>query len=103
MLAHGLRRFAQGVFVGWYPLKADRTAETILTGIAELGVPGTLKVELRVREAFSGGGLAGSGLAIVNAPWRLDRDLEQLVPALATRLGLGPWGKATVEWISVPT
>ena len=103
MLAHGLRRFAQGVFVVWYPLKADRTAETILTGIAELGVPGTLKVELRVREAFSGGGLAGSGLAILNSPWTLDRDLEQLVPALATRLGFGPWGKATVEWINAPT
>ncbi|WP_395661914.1 23S rRNA (adenine(2030)-N(6))-methyltransferase RlmJ [Aestuariivirga sp.] len=103
MLAHGLRRFALGVFVVWYPLKADRTAETVLEGIAELKIPGTLKVELRVREAFSGGGLAGSGLAIVNAPWRLDEELSVLVPQLAARLGLGSWGKAAVEWINAPT
>jgi 23S rRNA (adenine2030-N6)-methyltransferase len=102
MLAHGLRRFALGVFVVWYPLKADRTAETVLEGIAELKIPGTLKVELRVREAFSGGGLAGSGLAIVNAPWRLDEELSVLVPALAARMGMGSWGQGTVEWLLPP-
>ena len=103
MLGHGIRRFLNGVFVVWYPLKADDTAETILTGIAGIGLPGTLKVELRVREAFSGGGLAGSGVAILNAPWKLDRELELLVPALAQRLGLGTWGRGEVSWINQPT
>ena len=31
-----------------------------------LGVPGTVTVELRVREAFKLGGLAGSGVIVVN-------------------------------------
>jgi len=99
MLGHGLRRFAQGVFVLWYPLKADRTAETVVSGVAAMGVPRTLKVELQVREAFTGGGLAGSGLVIVNAPWKLDEELRLLVPALAARLGLGGWGRGSVEWL----
>lgn len=102
MLAHGVRRFAQGVFVVWYPLKADQTAETILAGIKELGVPATLTAELRVREAFSAGGLAGSGLAILNAPWKFDAELKLLVPALAQRLGLGSWGKGEVAWLNKP-
>lgn len=102
MLAQGLRRFAQGVYLVWYPLKADRTAETLLSGIAALGVPATLKVELRVREAFAAGGLAGSGLAIVNTPWTLDAELAVLVPALAARLGLGGWGQGTVGWLLPP-
>ena len=102
MLGHGLRRFAQGVFVLWYPLKADRTAETVVSGVAAMGVPGTLKVELQVREAFVGGGLAGSGLVIVNAPWKLDEELRLLVPALASRLGLGSWGRGSVEWLVEP-
>jgi 23S rRNA (adenine2030-N6)-methyltransferase len=102
MLEHGLRRFVQGVFVVWYPLKADATAETVLAGIKEIGLPGTLKVELRVREAFSAGGLAGSGLAILNAPWKLDEELRLLVPALAQRLGLGAWGQGEVGWINKP-
>lgn len=103
MLAHGLRRFLQGVFMVWYPMKSDATADTVLSGIAEIGLPGTLKVEMRVREAFSGGGLAGSGLVILNAPWKLDQELKLLVPALAARLGLGRWGQGEVSWLNPPT
>ena len=102
MLEQGVRRFAQGVFVVWYPLKADQTAETVLAGAKEIGLPATLKVELRVREAFTGGGLAGSGLIILNAPWKLDQELKQLVPALAARLGLGRWGQGAVSWLNTP-
>jgi 23S rRNA (adenine2030-N6)-methyltransferase len=102
MLAQGLRRFAQGIFVLWYPLKAGSVADTIISGVAELGVPASLRVELRVREAFAGGGLAGSGLIILNTPWRLDEELRILAPALAGRLGLGSWGQATVEWLLPP-
>ncbi len=102
MVAQGLRRFAQGIYVVWYPLKADNTAETVLTGIAQLGLPATLKVELRVREAFSAGGLAGSGVLILNTPWKLDKELRLLVSALAQRLGLGNWGQGSVEWLVPP-
>jgi 23S rRNA (adenine2030-N6)-methyltransferase len=103
MLEQGVRRFAQGVFMVWYPMKADQTAETVLTGAREIGLPGTLKVQMRVREAFKGGGLAGSGLVILNAPWKLDAELRQLVPALAQRLGIGSWGQAEVSWLNTPT
>jgi 23S rRNA (adenine2030-N6)-methyltransferase len=102
MLAHGLRRFAGGVYLLWYPMKADRTAESIVAAVKELGVPATLNVSLRVREAFSGGGLAGSGIVILNAPWKLDAELRELVPALAERLGIGTWGQGTVEWLVPP-
>ena len=103
MLEHGVRRFAQGVFVVWYPMKADQTAETVLAGAKDIGLPGTLKVEMRVREAFRGGGLAGSGLIILNAPWKLDEELKLLVPALAGRLGIGSWGLSEVSWLNKPT
>jgi 23S rRNA (adenine2030-N6)-methyltransferase len=102
MLAHGLHRFAQGVYLLWYPLKADQTADTILAQVKALGVPATLRVELRVREAFSGGGLAGSGVIVMNTPWKLDQELKLLMPALAQRLGLGQWGQGSVEWLVRP-
>ena len=102
MLQQGLRRFATGIFAVWYPLKADQVGESVIAGAAALGVPATLKVELRIRESFVGGGLAGSGLVILNTPWMLDRDLSAVVPALARRMGLGDWGRATVEWLVPP-
>lgn len=102
MLAQGHRRFAGGVFMLWYPVKDDSLARGIVESCAALGLPATLKIEMRIREAFKGGGLAGSGLAIVNPPWQLDGELRQLAPALASRLGLGEWGHATVDWLVPP-
>ncbi len=102
MLAQGLRRFATGVFALWYPIKADRIDEAISREVKALDVAGTLRVEMQVREAFAGGGLAGSGLIIVNAPWKLDDELRAIVPALAQRLGIGRWGQAKVTWLLPP-
>jgi 23S rRNA (adenine2030-N6)-methyltransferase len=101
-LAQGYRRFASGVFMLWYPVKGDSLAGRIIAACAELALPGTLRVEMRIREAFKDGGLAGSGMAIVNPPWHLDEELRLLVPALASRLGIGDWGHATVDWLVPP-
>jgi 23S rRNA (adenine2030-N6)-methyltransferase len=102
MLSQGLRRFASGVFLLWYPLKADDIAATIAAAARAMGVRATLRVELRVREAFAGGGLAGSGLLVINTPWTLDDELRSIVPALARRLGLGNWGHGLVDWLVPP-
>ena len=102
MLEQGLRRFATGCFIVWYPLKADDAAARICAGAAGLKRPGTLRIELRVREPFAAGGLAGSGLIVVNPPWQLDHDLETITPALAGRLGRGTWGRTGVEWLTPP-
>jgi 23S rRNA (adenine2030-N6)-methyltransferase len=58
--------------------------------------------ELRVREPFRQGGLAGSGLIVVNAPWGLDEELGLILPALAERLGIGEWGRGPVDWLVPP-
>jgi 23S rRNA (adenine2030-N6)-methyltransferase len=103
ILAEGLARFATGVFMLWYPIKAKGADDTCVDAARALGLPGTLAAELRIREAFKEGGLAGSGLIVVNAPWKLDEELALLLPALAERLGLGQWGQGRVEWLVPPT
>jgi 23S rRNA (adenine2030-N6)-methyltransferase len=96
MLGEGVARFATGIFLLWYPLKAKSDENTVIEATKTLGIPGTLRAELRVREAFKEGGLAGSGVIVVNAPWKLDEELALLLPALADRLGLGRWGLGRV-------
>jgi 23S rRNA (adenine2030-N6)-methyltransferase len=102
ILAEGLARFATGVFMLWYPIKAKGADDTCVDAARALGVPGTVTAELRIREAFKEGGLAGSGLIVVNAPWKLDEELALLLPALAARLGLGQWGQGRMEWLVAP-
>jgi 23S rRNA (adenine2030-N6)-methyltransferase len=102
MLAEGLERFASGIFLLWYPVKAKGDEDVVAEAVRGMRLPGTLMVELRVREAFKEGGLAGSGLIVVNAPWKLDDELGVLLPALADRLGLGRWGEGRAVWLERP-
>jgi 23S rRNA (adenine2030-N6)-methyltransferase len=95
-----LKRFATGIFVLWYPVKGKGDDATCIEAAKALGQPGTLLAELRVREAFKEGGLAGSGVIVVNAPWKIDEELAALLPALASRLGLGRWGRDRVDWLT---
>ena len=52
MIRHGLRRFAQGVFMLWYPVKADGLEKVLAEQVQAMGIASTLRVELMVREAF---------------------------------------------------
>jgi len=99
MLEAGLRRFSTGIFMLWYPVKAKGEEDLLAEAARTLGVAGTLKVEMRVREPFRQGGLAGSGLIIVNTPWKLNEELSLILPALGSRLGIGEWGRGEVEWL----
>jgi 23S rRNA (adenine2030-N6)-methyltransferase len=101
-LQYGLRRFATGVFLIWYPVKGADYAEQFCAALQGLGIPAMMKIELRVREAFDGGGLAGSGLIVVNPPYGLEAEMKILGPALAERLGIGTWGRTDVAWLVPP-
>jgi 23S rRNA (adenine2030-N6)-methyltransferase len=101
-LAGAHRKFATGCFLLWYPVKGRDFSERFLQEIKALELPETLQIEIRVKEAFDEGGLAGSGLIAVNPPWKLDEEMRMIAPVLAERLGLGAWGRATVEWLTPP-
>lgn len=101
-LGHGYRRFATGVFMIWYPVKGADFADKLLADIKALGFPATLLIELQVRESFDGGGLAGSGVVVINPPFVLPDEMRTIMPALAKRLGVGKWGRGTVEWLVPP-
>jgi 23S rRNA (adenine2030-N6)-methyltransferase len=103
ILAEGVKRFPTGIFLLWYPLKAKGDDDICREAARDLGIAGTLTAELRVREAFREGGLAGSGVIVAGAPWKLDEELTVLLPALAQRLGLGAWGEGRVEWLVPPS
>lgn len=92
MLSKAYRRMANAVFVIWYPIKTAVYEKELIEAIGAAEIPDIIGAKLMVREAFAEGGLAGSGLIIVNPPWTLEDELGVLLPALAARLGIGTWG-----------
>lgn len=97
-LRDGLRRFATGVFMLWYPITGDGLSERVVADAAALVAPKMLRVELRVRAAIADGGLAGSGLIIVNPPWPIAEELQRLVPALCERLAQTKDAGWRIDW-----
>ena len=100
-IREGLRRFPQGVFALWYPIKLRRTLMPFQRRAADLPAKSALLAELMVRPDDSPLRMNGSGLLVLNAPWRVD---ELLAPALQSlSAALGERGaSARLHWLRKP-
>ena len=93
----GLRRFASGVFVIWYPVKDHSTADRFIADIVAAGCRKILDVRLKISEPFAGLGLTETGVVVLNPPFSLKRELETLLPYLVDRLGDGRGAGYTIS------
>ncbi len=101
-LAEGLKRFATGTFMIWYPVTTHEFASRFIGEMKALAVPNMIQAELRVKIPHPQTGLAGSGLVIVNPPFVLEQQLQLLLPALAQRLGVAGRGQGLINWLTPP-
>ena len=80
-------RFATGAFAIWYPVIERRWVERYERAL-RAAVGAVSVYELNIARERREGGLVGSGVFIVNAPWQLDDELGEALPWLAERLGV---------------
>jgi 23S rRNA (adenine2030-N6)-methyltransferase len=95
-LADGQKRFASGTYIVWYPLLPRAEAQELPERLIALGLS-ALRVELQVDKPAEEFGLYGSGLFIVNPPWTLFAQLEELLPWLQERLALSDSAAVRLE------
>jgi len=82
------KRFGTGVLAIWYPVIERRWVERFERALRATGIAALSVYELNVARERREGGLVGSGMFIVNAPWHLEDDLGEALPWLAQRLGV---------------
>ncbi|HVF35033.1 MAG TPA: 23S rRNA (adenine(2030)-N(6))-methyltransferase RlmJ [Candidatus Saccharimonadia bacterium] len=92
-------RWKTGVYAIWYPIKLAQHVAPFLRFLRQSGMPKILVAELLVHPANSALRLNGCGIAIVNAPYRLDRTLGEILPVLLKHLAQGRFGSQRVEWL----
>lgn len=104
-LAQAYKRWATGIYAVWYPILASQRdhSDTMLRKIKQGPYDNLLKVELNVRGDQGDFGMHGSGMLIVNAPWQLDTQLENMLPTLTNILAQDEKASWTVEWLKEPT
>lgn len=91
----GLRRFATGVFMIWYPMVDRPQARGLparLRAVAQTSGRDWLDVRLHVRNTHAlahgaQGGMPGSGVFLINPPYVLAGQLRDALPALSRALG----------------
>lgn len=96
-----LQRWPQGMQMLWYPIKQRRLLRPFLRRARALDARSTLVAELMVRPDDSPLRMNGSGMLVLNAPWKFDEPLREALPALAK--GLGEAGASWhLEWLKAP-
>ena len=87
-LTAGLGKWRHGIFLAWYPVKDRRIADALADAAVSAGFPKALRAELLAypRDDLT---LAGGGVLVCNAPWRLDEKLAVLCRELSGLLGDG--------------
>jgi len=87
-LRDALQRFAEGVYMVWYPQVQKVEAVQLPKRLEALAPKGWLHARLTVQQPDSQGfGLAGSGVFIINPPYTLHDELLTLLPWLVDVLG----------------
>lgn len=106
-LAAAQRKWATGIFLLWYPIKdrsgPDRLAAALRRGATAKIAPKILRAELAWASDDASGRLSGAGLIVVNPPWRLAEELEQLLASLLSVLGPPAVGQMKIDWLAGET
>ena len=90
-LRDALTRFAEGVYMVWYPQVSKLEAAGLPKRLEALAPKAWLNVRLSVQQPDAQGyGLAGSGMFVINPPHALSAQLAGVMPWLVDVLGQYP-------------
>jgi len=96
-LGEALRRWPNGIYGVWYPIKDPEPVERFLAEVASLGRP-CFTAELMRHASDDPDRLNGTGLVILNPPWQLADKLAELLPVLCDKLGAA--GGSRLRWLA---
>ena len=93
------RRWPNGIYAVWYPIKLRQDIEAWYRRLATLPFSRILIAELCLHEPNSALRLNGCGMALINPPYRFDHVLGEILPALAKALEQSRFGSHELRWL----
>lgn len=93
------QRWPAGTLMIWYPIKDRRETDAWAEALVPRLSSPMLRAELLVRAANHATGLNGSGLLIVNPPWRLMETVKEPLDYLGARLGREEGSGTRLDWL----
>lgn len=97
-LNDAISRMRQAIVAIWYPIKDIRALNLFYNELKKSNAPTLLKAEFMVTKADNDLGLNGSGMVIANPPWKLENELQVILPYLTKYLATST-GNWQINWL----
>jgi 23S rRNA (adenine2030-N6)-methyltransferase len=101
-LAKAARKWPTGIYLGWYPIKDVAKVDHMVAQLDRNLARPALRLDLMVSEPDPTR-LNGTGLVVINPPWRLGEEAMLFLPALAERLARTDYGAFRCEAFGAQT
>jgi len=79
-IGQALERWAKGIYALWYPIKERRAVDRFHHALKDKWKAPILIIELSIHAENLPTHLNGSGIAIVNPPWKLAEEIKAILP-----------------------
>ena len=86
-IVNAYKKFATGTYILWYPVVKRELVEQMQDAFTKSEVRNLLHVEFCQKADTLEYGMTGTGLFIVNPPWQLKTQLNEILPYLKANLG----------------
>ena len=108
------KKWNSAIYAIWYPLISDRKtsnssfessdskkgkSEAMLDSLTQHSFKNMLKIELCVTAGNEAGGMYGSGMLIINAPWQLDKQIKESLHELTPLMAQNDSASYSVDWL----
>lgn len=81
------KHFATGTYALWYPVVERSWIQRLERSISASGIKNVQLFELGIRADSNMDGMTANGMIVVNPPWTLAAEMQQVLPWLAEVLG----------------
>lgn len=85
-IAEGYKRFATGTYALWYPVVLRQQIKRMIHDLEATGIRKILQIELAVLPDSDRRGMTASGMIVINPPWKLEQQMNNVLPWLHSKL-----------------
>jgi len=88
-LENSIKRWAQGTYMFWYPIKDPKIIRDFHADLAATGIPNIIAIDFMATKPMDLTRFNGTGLVIVNPPWILVEQARTILPWLVEAMTQG--------------
>ena len=72
--------FATGIYAIWYPVVSRSHVENFCNQFKNSGIKNILRIEMCIKPDSEEYGMTGTGMIIINPPWKLKEQMQSVTP-----------------------